>query len=358
MFKLWVFSSEYQPYIVGGLGTVATHLTRELSVQGFKITVISVSPNKHLSLDKQGNVTILRFPGHYTYKQIYNHLINKKLGIPHMFHIHSLQYVPLVRHYNRKWNIPIVYTCHSLVTKKSSSKVFTPSRQAQLLRSAQKIVVPSRSEYEHLLSKYAFCKAKTRIIKHGVVLRPGISHASKYRLLYVGRLVHDKGIEQLLDATAILKRKKPKVRLYLIGKGPAGFTKVLKNRSRKLQITSNVRWLGYYNQTKLQAAYKQYGSLIMPSRQESFGLVALEALANGIPLVSTQAGGLRQFVTSHVAQVIPNVQGKSIADAIVKMWNSNSVTKKRVLKGKKKAMTYRWSSVAKKYKQIFNALRR
>ncbi len=191
-----------------------------------------------------------------------------------------------------------------------------------------------------------------------MVLRRGISHASKYRLLYVGRLVHNKGIEQLLDATAILKQKNSKVRLYLIGKGASAYVRALKNRSRKLKITSNVHWLGYYKQTKLQAAYQQYGALIMPSRQESFGLVALEALANGIPLVCTQAGGLRQFVQGNVAQVISSVQGKSIADAVVNMWNSPRLTKNRMLMGKKKAKTYRWSNVATKYKQIFDALRR
>src|SRR6185312_2056230 len=125
-----------------------------------------------------------------------------------------------------------------------------------------------------------------------------------------GRVVPSKGIEELLQAVARLSNYYPTISLDVIGTGSA-------NYMSKLQALT--QWLGYKGHSSLLRMYSQYGAVVMPSKQESFGLVALEALANGIPLVSSRSGGLAEFVDSNVAEVIPHIAASDIAHAIENM---------------------------------------
>lgn len=355
--NLWVMSAEYKPYITGGLGTVATYLTQELGNSGIKVTVITKTPSAAVSIASEGNVTVVRFPERYNTSKIVKFMAKKSFLIPEVVHIHSLQYVRLLRRYKKRANIPAVYTCHSLVLKRGSNSAFTPRRQARLLRSAERIIVPSGSEYTRLVRKYPFCARKTAIITHGVRGDVSATTAStKYRLLYAGRLVRDKGLEQLIDAMPILRRGHPRVQLFIIGKGKGPYVRKLKLRTSRRRVSRIVHWLGHYGYERLQSAYGRFGAVVMPSRAESFGLVALEALAHGVPLIATQAGGLRHFVTREVAQVIPRVDGAALAAAIATMWRSPNLTKARVEAGRQLSLNYQWPHAAQRYAEILIAV--
>lgn len=357
--NLWVMTAEYEPYIKGGLGIVATYLTKELAYMGMQVTVVTMAPMGAVSVAKRDNATIVRLPIHYSAAMIAKFMSRHSLPLPDVIHIHSLQYVPLIKHFKMIANIPVIYTCHSLVLRRGKNRVFTPRRQAHLLRSADHIVVPSGAEHAKLVRKYPFCAAKTTTIAHGVKgSEDNTPDAPKYHLLYAGRLVHRKGLEQLIDALAILKTEYPQAQLYIIGTGTAPYVRELKQRAIRTGVSRAVHWLGKYEHERLQAAYRHYGAVVMPSRSESFGLVALEALAHGVPLTATQAGGLRHFVTSEVAQVIPRADGQSISDAIITMWRSPITTKHRVEAGRVLAGKYQWPHVAVKYAELLTTLRR
>ena len=171
---------------------------------------------------------------------------------------------------------------------------------------------------------------------------------------YAGRLVRNKGLEELIDAMALLKPKYPQARLYLIGDGT--MTRRLRQRASQRGVAEVVQWLGRYDHERLQSAYRTFGAVIMPSKAESFGLVALEALAIGVPLVATQAGGLGQFVSDQVAQVIERVDPPTIARAIAQMWQAPGLTQQRVQAGRELALSYQWSHAARSYGRLFAAL--
>lgn len=354
--KVWVMSAEYDPYIIGGLGTVATYLTDELVRLGIEATVITTTPSASVEVVRTKGLTLARFPKNYSALLITEFLRTNGFPPPIVVHIHSLEYAPLLKCCKHLAGIPIIYTCHSLLHR-IQSRVFTPRRQAQVLRIAEQIVVPSASEYTKLLRKYPYCAGKTVVIPHGVrVGGSNSSDASKHHLLYVGRLVPRKGLEELIDAMAILKVKHLPVQLSIIGTGREAYVRELKRRANRKRVSRIVHWLGRYAHGGLQSAYGLFGAVVMPSRAESFGLVALEALAHGTPLVATQAGGLRHFVTSEVAEIIHQVDGAAIAEAITKMWLSSSTTRERVVAGRKLALNYHWSYAAQQYAKIFVAV--
>lgn len=366
--RLWILTTEYEPYIIGGLGTVATNLSKAYAQSGVYTTVLSSHKQSLLTKVKKNQLQIIRFPLKAAYysaktKQFIPTAVERRLkGFkkPDGIHIHSLQFVNVAKYYKAKHRIPIVYTCHSLVAMENGP--MTPKKrrmllyQKQLLRTASKIVVPSRSHSAQLRKYYPFCAHKIVIIKHGIFLRKSHARGPSHRLLFVGRIVPSKGLDQLLKAVSLLKKQGRKVRLDVVGTGPKGYTRHLKARCRKLGISSYVRWMGFGSQTKVQQMYASHGALIMPSLQESFGLVALEALASGIPLVSTRTGGLAEFVNSDVAQTIPKVNGPVIAKSIQHMWNNKKLTNRRVAAGRKLASRFRWPHTASQYKKLFKKI--
>nr|WP_281258689.1 glycosyltransferase family 4 protein [Melghirimyces profundicolus] len=365
-----MLTSEYEPHITGGLGTVATNLTKAYARGGVHTTVLSQSKHSLITLTKKKRLQIVRFPSRAAYyssksRQYIPAAVERWLNKqgyrkPDGIHIHSLQFMNLAKYFQARHRIPVIYTCHSLVEMETgpitNKKRKMLMYQEQLLKTANKIVVPSRSQFTKLKKLYPFCSNKTVVIKHGIVLRKSKARGPRHHLLFVGRIVPLKGIEQLLKAISLLKREGKKVKLDLVGTGPKGYTRHLKAQSKKLGISPEIRWIGYCNQAQVQKMYASHGAVIMPSLQESFGLVALEALANGIPLVSTRAGGLAEFVNSKVAQTIPKVNGSVIAKSIKNMWNHKKVTDQRVATGRKLASRFQWPHAAERYKKQFQQI--
>jgi len=363
---LWILTFEYAPNIIGGLGTAVTNLTQAYVRSGLHTTVLSQSTTAKLQITNRNQLRIVRFPARPPYyssktKQfnpaaIERWIARQGYARPDWIHIHSLQFLNLAVYYQVKHRVPFIYTSHSLVAMEkgaASSKKRAMNQQAMLFKKANIITVPSRPELGKLKRLYPFTGKKADIVSHGIVLRKSEKRASRQHLLYVGRLVPMKGLEPLLKAISILKKEGHKVRLDLVGTGPKRYVRRLKALASKLGISSVVHWLGFRDQSMVQKMYATLGAVIMPSSQESFGLVALEALASGIPLVSTRAGGLSEFVNSNVAQTIPRAEGTAIAASIKAMWGNKRLTDKRISASRLMASRYQWPHVANQYKKLF-----
>lgn len=368
--RLLILTYEYEPYIVGGLGTAVTNLTKEYVRKGVQSTVLSHSTKSVPEQSQTKRLRIVRLPQNSTFYSsthrqykvapYVNWSKERRDQKPDCIHIHSPQFIHIAKYYQKKFRIPIIYTCHSLVALemgiKQAKKLKAIQQQKQLLRMANIIVVPSHWELEILSKLYPFCASKTVLISHGVTKRKLIRRGSSNSLLFIGRLDPIKGIGHLLEAIAILIHAGYRFRLDLVGKGSQQYVSLLKTKVKKLGITSHVRWMGYRSQVEIQRMYSSYGAVIMPSLHESFGLVALEALASGIPLVSTRAGGLAEFVSSNVAETIPRANGMAIAKAIIAMRGNQQLTNKRVIAGRKLAAKYQWSNVAEQYLELCKKL--
>ncbi|MCB1960136.1 MAG: glycosyltransferase [Rhodocyclaceae bacterium] len=109
--------------------------------------------------------------------------------------------------------------------------------------------------------------------------------ASRKVLLFVGRVAHEKNIELLLEATAALRARHPEVLLVITGEGPA--LSALRAHSRRLGIDDHVRFLGYLDRHReLHDCYRAADLFVFASRTETQGLVLLEAMAMGTPVVA------------------------------------------------------------------------
>lgn len=128
------------------------------------------------------------------------------------------------------------------------------------------------------------------VINNGVCLENfSILQQSPLYFLYIGRLVHDKGVDVLLHAIATIKD----VELIVVGDGPE--KESLTKLAESLHISSRVFFKG--PQRNPQTFLKNALALVLPSRREGFGLVLVEALAAGVPVIATHVGGIVDIVS-------------------------------------------------------------
>lgn len=373
--KIWVMTNEYNEHFIGGLGVVATQLAASLAERDQnEVHVICIGTNPVVEITRSNSLTpgVIRFPKNTTYFSkaakkfseipISQWLMSNGYHPPDLIHVHSLECSKLAEWYHQRYKVPIVYTCHSLALHKSkfSAKRAIDLRQLRLFRIAKFITVPSLWQKQQICRYKPALKSKITVIPNGVHIRSttapsGVAHSE--RLLFVGRLQRIKGIEELIRAISLVQRHKPNVQLDIVGMGSLYFMNKLERLASRLNVSHRIRWLGKLSHDQVQRIYRSYGCVVVPSRIESFCLVALEAMAHNIPLVATRKGGLSSFVNPQTASIIPVVTPRAIANALNRMWNNPSLTLAKVNKARIAAGKYSWNRILSQYERLFSKIR-
>lgn len=125
-------------------------------------------------------------------------------------------------------------------------------------------------------------------------VKNGMMNNNTYQLLTVSRLSYDeqyKGYDKVLEALAILKEKGNQFNYYLVGKYDEKEKKRVSNLIEKLNLQNEVRITGYLSQMELDEYYQSADVFVMPSKEEGFGLVFIEAMAHGIPTIGGNQDG-------------------------------------------------------------------
>lgn len=144
-----------------------------------------------------------------------------------------------------------------------------------------------------------------------------VSH-SPIRLLFVGRIVPEKGLQVLLDALRIAQHQAPgTLALTVVGDGPPAHVNEL--RQSAIQGSLQVDWWGRLSRAEVEDAYAHHDVAVVPSTwEEPFGLVAIEAMAAGLPVVATRSGGLAEIVRPGLnGMLVPKNDATALADALL-----------------------------------------
>ncbi|MEP6621574.1 MAG: glycosyltransferase [bacterium] len=170
------------------------------------------------------------------------------------------------------------------------------------------------------------------------------------RLLFVGRLMPQKGVHLLLDALATLPAD---VALSVIGDGPD--RAALEARAGTLGIAERVRWLGALKQQELAPYYQRAAMLVVPSKEEGLGLVAVEAQLCETPVVAFASGGLPDVVQDGVTGTLVTDQSAvGLARAIQAVLDRDDSGASLGVAGRAHALaTFSPESVARKYVEIY-----
>lgn len=139
-------------------------------------------------------------------------------------------------------------------------------------------------------------------------------------VIFAGRLLQNKNVDVLLKAVAILKIQNPYIRLCIIGDGPEKIK--LESLADKLEIRNNVSFLGFFeDNNKVYSIMKASKVFVLPSTREGFGIVALEANACGLPVITIdhEHNATKELIIDGENGVLTSLDDKQIANAIEKL---------------------------------------
>ena len=190
------------------------------------------------------------------------------------------------------------------------------------------------------------------VTKAGVLNEFELSGGDKPLVSFVGKFTDFKGIDVLLKAAAIYEGRIPGVQTVLVGHG------VLWEEMHALRDQlglQGVHFLGHQTQDILARIYNVADVSIVPSRIEPFGLVAVEALACGTPVVATDAGGLPDFINEEVGALVPVDDPEGLAAAIINEIENKTKQTKGVYANKYAYENYTWEQQVAKMITLYQA---
>jgi len=271
---------------------------------------------------------------------------------------------------------PIIHMFHTLGEMKNRIAHSEAEREGeyridgekQVLRQANRIVVATLAELTQLRFLYKAESSKLVVIPPGVDLghfypipadeaRLYIGLRPENRMiLFVGRIERLKGVDTLINAMACLKLKEMgrPVHLAIIGGDPSLSRESmtvemarLKDLCASLGLDQSVVFLGKRDQNKLPYYYSAADVLVMPSHYESFGMVALEAMACGTPVIASEVGGLAYLVRDgETGFTIPAEEPDTLCEKLSWLLNDDDLHARMSGQAAQYAQDYAWEKIA------------
>ena len=272
------------------------------------------------------------------------------------------------------WKIPHVVTFHTLSENKMKARVgeLEPEErfyaEREIARTADRIIGFSEHERNILINSYQASSDRVSVIPCGVdveLFKPYRDHSARKQLglenmtvlLYVGRLEPLKGIDILLRAASIMEHF-DNLKVLIIGGDDDQDQELHRLRTlvNELNISDKVVFVGRIEQDSLPPYYNAADICVVPSFYESFGLVALESMACGTPVVASRVGGLTSIIKNNVTGLlIPWHFPETFADGIDFILASETTRQYMSDQSRTVALSLSWDSVTHKLIETYNS---
>lgn len=239
----------------------------------------------------------------------------------------------------------------------------------RLLKRSDRIIAVSGYTKKEILKNYDIPPWKIKVIFNGVDLEKfkPVEDKAKFKralgfsekdllILYVGRLYSRKGLPTLISAIPPVVRKARNARFLISGKGLRGEEKKLKSYVEKFKVAQNVVFLGYYPDEKLPSLYKAADIFAFPSIYENMPFALLEALASGLPIVTTRVGGIPEVIDDGKNGFLINpYDSLGLANRIrYLIENSKMASEMGVLGRRTVERKFNWEDIVKQVLEVYN----
>ena len=375
--KILMLTWEYPPRIVGGIARVVHDLSHRLIKDGHEVTVVTYKEDDLLEYENDKGVKIYRVdnymisPNNFTdwIMQLNFNLIAKATEIINeqgkfdVIHAHDWLVTYAAKTLKQSYKIPIVATIHATEAGRNSGihddvQRYINDTEWLLTYESTDVIVNSNYMKCELQRLFGLPFDKINVIPNGVNLNNfnGIDRDYDFRrqyamdnekiILYLGRLVYEKGVQNLISAMPKILNRYHDAKLVIAGKG--GMIEELRNQVKYLEIENKVYFAGYLDSKSVQKMYKCADVAVFPSTYEPFGIVALESMLSGTPTVVSDVGGLNEII-EHGVDGMKSYAGNpnSIADSVLEiLFNpqlSNNISKNAKAKVKS---NFNWNKIA------------
>ena len=354
--RVLMLSWEYPPVLVGGLGRHVHALAEAMARGGHEVTVLTRHPGPAdqtpvpVPCDEVvGGVRVvravedpllLRFEDELlAWAMALNHALTRaglalgEQAAPEVVHAHDWLVAHAAATLKHHLGVPLVATLHATEAGRHQGWLPGPLNRSihsvewWLTYEARRVVACSGYMRWEVTRLFDLPPDKVDVVPNGVDPRPWRPAPDRVAAarrrwagdgplaVFSGRLVYEKGVQDLLAAVPRLRRRHPGFRLVVAGRGPSAGE--LEDLARRLRLGRAVTFAGFVPDAELAALVAAADCAVVPSRYEPFGLVALEAAAAGTPVVSTDAGGLPEFVQHRrTGLTVPAGDPAALADAV------------------------------------------
>ena len=284
-----------------------------------------------------------------------------------------------------RWGVPLVHSMHTMAKVKNDALAEgdTPEPLArvigeeQVVEAADMLIASTDFEAKQLIELYDADPARVEVVHPGVdldVFRPVPKQAARAALglpvdadilLFAGRIQPLKAPDVLLRAVAALLEREPgrrsRIVVPIVG-GPSGSgldkPQALADLAAKLGLTDVVRFVPPVSQAELAQWYAAATLVAVPSYNESFGLVAVEAEATGTPVVAAAVGGLTTAVRDgHSGLLVPGHDTDDWADALQRVLGNDELRARLEAGARRQAALFSWDATAEATFRVYERAR-
>lgn len=375
----------------GGMNVYVRDLSMEFSRRGIAVDVFTRSQNPHLPhvMHEIGpNGRVIHIPTGpeepYDKNKVFDYLPEFVDGVKQFARSEGIHYDIIHSHYwlsgwaarelRAEWGVPVVQMFHTLGKMKnavasSPAEMETARRievETEVVREADRLVAATLTEKDQLVRLYGADPHKISIVPPGV----DISHfhpmprrlaqqkigldSHDWMILFVGRIEPLKGVDTLIRAMALLAYECPtwvnRLSLAIIGGDPNTSENAemerLKAMHAQLNLGDLVVFLGAKDQNTLQYYYNAAEAVVMPSHYESFGMVALEAMACGTPVIASDVGGLSHLVRDgETGFHVPSGDHLALASTLARLLQDDALRLRLGEQATYWAQNYSWAKI-------------
>jgi D-inositol-3-phosphate glycosyltransferase len=388
----------------GGMNVYVRDISREIARRGIKVDVFTRSEDDcqptirhdlgygarviHIKAGPEEPIPVIEIADHIDdfVAGVLNFAIQENVSYD-LIHSHYWLSGLVAEALTGSWgDIPIIQMFHTLGHMKnrialSPAERVPPQRlqgETHVMGIAAKIIAATQAEYAQLHWLYGADMKKVVTIPPGVDLdrfspipqnaakkQVGIS-AHQKNILFAGRIEPLKGIETLLRAIALIQGLAPEsiedVSVTIIGGDPWGGSPDeemarLQEMRTELGVIDIVTFMAAKDQDELPEYYAAAEMVVMPSHYESFGMVALEAMAMGTPVVASEVGGLAFLIQDGVnGFLVPSRDPEALAERIYTLLNDENCQRQLSRQAASKAQQYDWALIVDRMLNVYREL--
>lgn len=387
----------------GGMNVYVREVTRKLGEMDYHVDVFTRSQDEHVPHvlhDLGFGNRVVHIPAGpeipLPKKELATYLPQFVQGVADFARHKGIRYDLIHSHYwmsgmaaielKAQWGAPMLHMFHTLglmknrVARTESEKEgeYRINGEREVARQADRIIAATPAELSQLQFLYQADARKIRVIPPGVdtcrFYPIPEDEAKEYigmppcgrMLLFVGRIEPLKGLDVLLDAICLLRQSgffdKVPFCLCVIGGDPEVSPEAMNAEMRRLQemrmeygLEELVALLGKRSQDSLPYYYSAAQAVVVPSHYESFGMVALEAMACGTPVVASDVGGLAYLVRDGVTGfTVPAGDVAALAERLQRLLENPELRQRLGSQAAEYARQYAWENIVQRLIQVYD----